>query len=273
MPNHIINDCQPVYEADGRPATSMVLTCAQCGREYAVPPSLSKRKYCSWACRVAEPRRHRTRERVVWTCSECGLERLQQPSEMYRKFCSLACRDKNRRIPVEQRAVTVTVCGCCGVELVVPNARLKNGRGKFCSRSCAMTGRPVVKRSAVADEAIELFSTLGVLAIAEHRVGRWSIDLALPIQMVAVELDGVYWHSLPAMVDRDVRKTADLERRGWTVVRVPIGKYATPATLAHDISVAVAPHLTRKNRRPRHARAQTMARPVARDPQQQLEFA
>lgn len=65
--------------------------------------------------------------------------------------------------------------------------------------------------------------------------------LALPDHRIAVELDGVYWHGLPEMVDRDRRKDADLAARGWTVVRIPILKNDAPDDVASRIVEALEP--------------------------------
>ena len=79
-----------------------------------------------------------------------------------------------------------------------------------------------------------------MLHITEHRVGRWSIDLALPQLALAIELDGEYWHSLPNMVAKDIRKDAYLRSRGWTVCRIVMTKDDTPETIARQITNAVA---------------------------------
>jgi very-short-patch-repair endonuclease len=104
-----------------------------------------------------------------------------------------------------------------------------------------MIYRPVNYRpSAVASAAIEHFlATSPHLAIPEHRVGRFSVDLALPLLNVAVELDGEYWHSLPKMIDRDRRKDEALQAAGWSVVRVVIHRTDTPQGLARRITAAI----------------------------------
>jgi very-short-patch-repair endonuclease len=61
----------------------------------------------------------------------------------------------------------------------------------------------------------------------EVRVSRWLIDIALPDIATAVEIDGVYWHSLPGAADRDRRKNARLARDGWRVERFTVA-YESP---------------------------------------------
>jgi len=86
-------------------------------------------------------------------------------------------------------------------------------------------------------------SLTGVDVVPEFRLGRWSIDAAVPSKKIAVELDGEYWHSLPAMVDRDRRKDAWLKERGWTVIRIVMSRGDDPPTLAHKVLEAVSPCL------------------------------
>lgn len=114
-------------------------------------------------------------------------------------------------------------------------------RKKFCSRRCAALGRPVTGTSKIADAAIDLWASTwdGEPYEKEKRVRRWSIDLALPHSKHAIELDGVYWHSLPEMVEKDRRKDAALKRRGWTVSRIVIEKDSTPEELAALIDAAI----------------------------------
>lgn len=225
------------------------VTCVECGASFHVPPCRTGARYCSWECRVAQPRQVRLKERQPWTCSVCGVLELKQPSEMFRKFCSTECRDVSvarngspmrKRIDVE--------CRRCNKPLNVPPSVIVEGRGKFCSRRCAVLGRPLGgKPSAICSEAAALLAAdvKSPLLVEEMRVGRWSIDIAYPLLMVAVEVDGTYWHSLPAMQERDRRKDADLAARGWRVVRVPVGRNSTP----EDVAVAVRRHLKRPRRR------------------------
>jgi very-short-patch-repair endonuclease len=101
-------------------------------------------------------------------------------------------------------------------------------------------GQPVRRSSAIGNAAIALvMSRQSEILNPEFRIGRWSIDLAAPLRMLAIELDGEYWHSLPRMVERDTRKDADLTSRGWTVKRIAIVKADTPETLANKIVKAL----------------------------------
>jgi very-short-patch-repair endonuclease len=52
------------------------------------------------------------------------------------------------------------------------------------------------------------------------RLGPWEVDLLWPGLRLAVEVDGYSSHSSPRAFERDYRKTAELERAGYRVLRV-----------------------------------------------------
>lgn len=216
-------------------------TCEECGAVLVGPPSVvQRRRWCSWACRTAKPRSNRSPAALVTyvceSCGEAGVRLAKRPSP---RFCSLKCRDAV--IPVQRRKRITVTCRFCGGLFERRPSEIAAGRGKFCSKECAGKGRPICGRpSRVASEAISLWAAQTAEQFTtEHRVGRFSIDLALPHRRVAVELDGVYWHSLPEMVERDVRKDAALAAEGWRVVRIGIASNMSPRDLAGLIDEAV----------------------------------
>jgi very-short-patch-repair endonuclease len=50
----------------------------------------------------------------------------------------------------------------------------------------------------------------------EHPVGPWILDFACVSRMLAIEVDGGYHDS---NVEQDLARQADIENRGWTVIR------------------------------------------------------
>lgn len=218
---------------------SVAVSCVECSSTVLVPPSrAAKFRFCSWNCRSARPRDNRSQSRVKWACVECGSSQLKQPSESFRRFCSLACRDANTVRTGARRVERVALeCRFCGRGFSKLQCQVQDGRGIYCSRKCAGLGRPLDgKPSRIASDAIAKFlSSTPVLAIPELRVGVYSIDLAIPALMVAVELDGVYWHSLPGSEKRDAAKDVALAERGWRVVRVPIAARDSSAEVAARI--------------------------------------
>jgi len=166
-----------------------------------------------------------------------------------RPFCSQTCAKAKQADGRRVKMITIT-CGWCGDRFETWPSKV--GRKKFCSRRCAGLGRPLNgKPSKIGTAAIDEWSrsTWTPPYQRELRLGRWSVDLAFPDVRLAVELDGTYWHSLPAMVEKDARKDAWLADAGWTVVRIPIPKDATAQGVAADIAAAVA------RSHPEHGRA------------------
>lgn len=72
--------------------------------------------------------------------------------------------------------------------------------------------------------------------VSQHRVGPYMIDLAFPDVRLAVECDGRDFHSSPADMQRDRRKTDYLARLGWTVLRFTGSAiYRNPHTCVDEI--------------------------------------
>lgn len=195
--------------------------CVECG---APVHGQGKHLYCSDDCKM-----------VTRSCATCGDEFRVERKRKGRNFvCSLKCRPARQwgepKVDVE--------CGCCGEPMTVHASRLASGRGKFCSRSCAALARPINgKPSKIADAAIDEFlKGTPLLCELEKRLGRWSVDLALPLHNIAIELDGEYWHGLPAMVEKDRRKDEWMNAHGWHVIRVVMGKDDTPQSIARRIA-------------------------------------
>jgi very-short-patch-repair endonuclease len=208
------------------------VTCQHCGESRSYPPSIAKgRKFCSWECRSALPRNNHPDTSVDWSCAHCGkTERRIRSRAKANRFCSIECRGANWVASGHPRQSRVAIpCGTCGVEMAVVTCLV--GRKKYCSRACANTGRPLPgKVSAIATATADEFSERhpGIATEREMRLGRWSVDLALTDLMVAVEIDGTYWHSLPGIAEKDARKDAHLASLGWRVLRIPVTR--EPAT-------------------------------------------
>ena len=114
-------------------------------------------------------------------------------------------------------------CKWCGESFVKLESQVKDGRGQFCSRQCL--GAWVVKYrrqvvSLIESRFVEVLRAAGVDFETQARVGKFVIDVLFPKESLAVQFDGDYWHSLPAMVARDKRKDAFLLAEGFRVLNV-----------------------------------------------------
>lgn len=67
---------------------------------------------------------------------------------------------------------------------------------------------------------LRAFATAGVVVVPQFAVDLYTVDFAIPEDMLIIECDGVYWHNLPTQKKRDKAKDARLRRRGWTVLRL-----------------------------------------------------
>ncbi len=192
--------------------------CVTCG-EYVT--GQGRRLYCRDEC-----------AQITKTCAECGEEYRTSVKRRRRPCCSMECGTWYRARDRKVEKVTCS-CGECGKTFQKYPSEIAEGRGRFCSRTCSMVGRPINGRpSVIGDEVLDLVESAGLLVDREVRVGRWSLDAVPRGTKVAIELDGEFWHSLPDMVDRDQRKDAYLTSRGWQVIRVVMRAHETASEIA-----------------------------------------
>jgi len=114
-------------------------------------------------------------------------------------------------------------CEVCGTDFETHKCRIKDGRGRFCSRGCV--GAWTIRQQDRVSGAEKRFCTdmlaAGLQFETQARIGRWTVDAVFEREMLAVEFDGEYWHSLPKSIERDAKKDADLSARGYVVLRIP----------------------------------------------------
>lgn len=231
-------------------STMAEYTCVQCGETRKAPPSTAaKRLYCSWECRTASGQQHLQSKAMAVeyaNCAACGRLICRQAKRVGRygnTYCDMACRnagygDGSRR-SVDRVLVVCQRDGCERTRLVYPS-QIKNGRGRFCSRACnALASNPATTSKISTDAINDWASTEAVIWAQEYIYGPFAIDLALPLEMIAVELDGEFWHSLDYVRRADKRKDAYLTKAGWTLVRVPMLKKDTPEMVSEKIIAAV----------------------------------
>ena len=181
--------CSRVCYESGR-AERIEKVCPVCTKAFVVPVATAHRfTVCSQACRP-----HGT----YVPCPRCGKAFYSRGGRL--KFCSEACR----RPPV------LTTCENCGTEY----RREPAVASRFCCFACyrAFTGETTIERRVrLALEGIAAPFT------QEQRVGRWSLDFAIPEQQLAIEVDGNYWHD----PEKDARRDARLAEHGWRIIRIP----------------------------------------------------
>lgn len=55
--------------------------------------------------------------------------------------------------------------------------------------------------------------------VAQHTVGRYRLDFAIPQRRIGIEIDGLQYHSSQESIIKDRRRQRELEQQGWRVVR------------------------------------------------------
>lgn len=181
------------YNAD-RAAVFVTKTCPQCGALFSVSKKIAHRyTVCGAKCKSVEL--------GDTACERCGVTfrtNLTRPQ----KYCSERCY----RPPVYQ------ACDNCGKRYRVKPTQA--GVRRFCSFACWRKHNGETTLEAQVRCALE---ELAIPFEQERRCGRYSIDFALLLLGVALEVDGEYWHQDSK---RDARKDAALRKRGWRIARV-----------------------------------------------------
>ncbi|MFJ9810709.1 DUF559 domain-containing protein [Streptomyces sp. NPDC101158] len=161
------------------------------------------------------------------------------------KYCSDACRH------VGKRTRAAKTCPVCATVFEVP-ASLEASR-RTCSRKCRteflrtdptllavlaqarhnqLTSRTPTRPERILygmlDQVIAE-SRLDVVWEPQYRVGRWTVDAAIPTLKIVLQADGDYWHGLhpkwredPRVrrnMDNDAYQNRKLREMGWTVLR------------------------------------------------------
>jgi len=114
-------------------------------------------------------------------------------------------------------------CRVCGTVVDVKPSLVS--RFRSCSRRCnGILAQQSMPRISSLERAIDaVFRSRGLQAVAQHTFGPYIMDFAFPEHRVAIECDGVYWHSLPNRKERDASKDNYLTRHNWLVIRIAEG--------------------------------------------------
>lgn len=59
----------------------------------------------------------------------------------------------------------------------------------------------------------------GIVPQTQYRIGKYSLDLALPKIRMDIECDGEIWHNTPQAIIKDQKRDAFMMERGWKVLR------------------------------------------------------
>lgn len=125
------------------------------------------------------------------------------------------------------------------VRAAMERAANPRGRGRL---EALLGDGPAVVRSGGERALLALIRRAGLPEPETNaRLGPWTVDLLWREQRLVVELDGHAAHSSPWARDRDARKTLDLQRAGWRVIRFTGRQLArTPEWVLVQIAAALA---------------------------------
>lgn len=65
----------------------------------------------------------------------------------------------------------------------------------------------------------EILDSLDIPYLYEQKIGKWKVDYNLGFHLL-VEVQGVYWHNLDRVKEKDARKKANLENMGYKVIYI-----------------------------------------------------
>lgn len=226
------------YTAPSERARKSV-SCANCAKTFekhlsAIHKNQSGQFYCTRECMYAWRRRTGQhpipqQQRLTIHCETCGKAVKVRPSKADQRFCSQECM-LVWRAPVlrakrhQPDKHTIRACEWCGTKFKTHRCRIKDGRGRFCSRACvgARTASMLEKRVSKLEKRFASdLQQVGLTFETQYRAFGFVVDIAFPEQQLAVEVDGDYWHSLPKVKKADATKNKRLSREGWTVLRIP----------------------------------------------------
>ena len=202
-------------------------TCKECGVVFQFPGSSSERSYCTISCHndsMIGQRPWNYEPEIVKICQECGINFTVFKSQDRRIYCSRDCQHVAKakivgnEHPLYKERVTRT-CDYCGV--IFESHSCYNR--KFCSRGCvgaASTRTQGGRRSSIELLVEAELIRLGEVFESSKPVGHWLLDFFLPDRKLVLECDGDYWHSIPEVAARDLRKDTWLRQHGYEVVRL-----------------------------------------------------
>lgn len=181
-------------------------TCESCQRVYRVKHG-GRGRFCSRRCHLAS--RTQSALRAV-VCDACGVtvERFEyQIRKPYlRRFCSYRCAHPD----------VVHDCKHCGTPV---SSRPHEGK-RFCNPECYLRWLHAQKVSQLERDVVADLTAHGLSCEVQVPLCGFHIDIAFRDAMVAVEVDGDYWHSLPRAVARDRAVDRRLAAAGWTLIRL-----------------------------------------------------
>lgn len=155
-------------------------------------------------------------------CPSCGKQINARST-----LCG-SCAAKNRNnLPHDGTRMTCPTCGgkkqsgarrclnCYRKEMIQRNVQQPEVMIRA-RRNNSLTGKTKVSKPH--QSAKQLLDALNLQFQSEYPVGRYLVDLVIPQRNLAIEVNGSYWHNLPAAKKRDLKKHAAIREAGFSLV-------------------------------------------------------
>ena len=125
--------------------------CVICSKEYTPRSSRKNSKYCSPACYF---KRARIPMWATKDCDFCNKEFKYRSKFKDKRFCSLSCTGKfgNK----DKKSAFEKPCEICGKPLKTIPSRVREGRGKYCSKVCYWKGMSVTQKERMNSEEMRV---------------------------------------------------------------------------------------------------------------------
>jgi len=187
------------------------LKCSFCGKEikrrrtfydfHLKNNTLSKHTFCSKECFTNFELKNRNETRI---CKECGKEFNCWISST-RKFCSRPCYDKwqNNR---EKRE-----CAWCDNVFIAG----ENSTQLYCCKRCALASTGETNIEKLMREELE---RRHIKFKQYEKIGTFYVDFLLKGKII-IECDGIHWHTMPEVIERDKRKNKYLKDNKYKLYR------------------------------------------------------
>lgn len=193
--------CSPRCQQIGK-MTGIYKTCQTCKKQFYIPKwAIHLYKYCSINCRNG---------RTKLNCLRCGKEFIVDNNRIKRgdcKYCSMECV---RSVMIKRN------CKKCNEEFVIFPYQAKLKQGIYCSHECRGARTSDTNIELLLKEQLDL---AGLKYKHPYRFHRYKFDFAFPEIKLAIEADGIFWHTKPEIVERDRCRNKICQDEGWTVLR------------------------------------------------------
>lgn len=204
------HECYWNHISKNNDRTKVEINCLQCKKQFVKFPSDPK-IFCSLKCSGKQ----RITSSTDYKCDNCGKTYSKRDVSGYKnKFCTHKCAYEYRH----KSATAVTTCAKCGKTFEVNKTVKASGKkGIYCSLKCYRSGSA---RTYIENAIHEFLVSIGVVFKSQHTIFRYTCDFYVESSLLIIETDGDYWHSLPGVKNKDLRRDKYMASIGLKTLRL-----------------------------------------------------